>query len=278
MGCAPTTPVIRLATGSKYRADDPHKAALGARAERREDVMAPLRADVLAISRGAHGSADERGCAASALAAWARAGALGDMRSEDAMLSRSRLVAELMLGAMALDEAGSLDRGDRLAIARWGEGIARETARWFEREAGSVSRRNNHRLWAALAVGAAGRFAERPELMAWARASADVGLCAVDGDGLLPLELARGPRALRYHVYALRPLLALGRLDGGGDAPRPCPDALSRLTRAVAGMLDDPAPVAARAGAQQLPPAAASAFGPALRLPEELRGVLLAAR
>ena len=275
----PVAPLpVQLATTSKYRRDDPYRASLRGAAETREDVIGPIRDHVLRVAHAAHGSAVERRCATDTLTAWAKGGALTRMATKDAMLSRSRLVAELGLAAVALNDAGALAPNERRTIARWSEKIARETVRWFENEAGPVSRRNNHRLWAALAVATAGRLADRPELTAWARASADLGLCAVDANGHLPLELERGSRALRYHVYALRPLLALDALDRGGSAPRPCPDALERLRGAVSAMLVDARPLAKLVGIAQLPPAAASAFGPALRLPDDLRRPLLLAR
>ena len=276
-GCAPTVPVPMLATRSKYRSDDPVAATLGTHAASRARTLEPIRADVLAIARGAHGNADQRRCAAHELVRWARSGALTDMRTKDAMLSRARLASELALAGLALQASGDLHGADARVVANWSEGIARSTVRWFEWEAGPKSRRNNHRLWAALAVGAAGRLAERPELTSWARESRAVAVCDLDANGHLPLELARGERALRYHVYALRPLLALERLDQG-PAFRPCAKAVERLTGAVAAMLSDPSAMSLLTGRTQLPPAAASAFGPDLRLPPDLSRTVRASR
>ena len=268
-GCIPTTPIVTLATRSKYRADDPVAATLGANAAGRAETLQPIRADVLRISRGAYGEATDRRCATRELVRWARAGALTDMRTKDAMLSRARLLSELTLAAVALRASGDLAGADGRFVSDWAEETARSTVRWFEKEAGPRSRRNNHRLWAALAVGSAARLAERPELASWARESRDLALCGLDANGHLPLELARGERALRYHVYALRPLLALQRLEKGSP-PRSCPRAVGRLKGAVATMLNDPSAVSRVTGRAQLPPAAASAFGPALGLPGDL--------
>ena len=265
--CGTPEPVVTLATQSKYDQSDVRKASLGEEARPRELVLEPVRRTVLSIIDGAVAGGEARHCARVSLVAWAQNGALTDMRTKDAHLTRSRLVAEMALAAVALDEADALSPRERRIVSRWGERVARDTVRFFADGAGPTSRRNNHRYWAALAVGAVGAFAERPELAAWARESAGIGLCSVDERGLLPLELGRGERALHYHLYALRPLAALKRLDRSVDGlEMACAEALPRLARATRAMLVDPSRMEAITGVAQLSPPRESAYGPLLRL------------
>ena len=265
--CGTPEPVVTLATQSKYDQSDVRKASLGDGARPRELVLEPLRRTVLSIADGAVAGGEARHCARVSLVAWAQNDALTDMRTKDAHLTRSRLVAEMALAAVALDEANALSPRERRIVARWGERVARDTVRFFANGAGPTSRRNNHRYWAALAVGAVGAFADRPELAAWARESAGIGLCSVDERGLLPLELGRGERALHYHLYALRPLAALKRLDRSVDGlEMACVEALPRLARATRAMLVDPSRMEAITGVAQLSPPRESAYGPLLRL------------
>ena len=218
------------------------------------------------------GEAEDRECARASVLAWAGAGALTDMQSKDAALTRSRLVAEIALAAIELDRQRPFAGHERRALERWSESIVANTASFFARGAGPVSRANNHRYWAALAVGALGHLADRPEWRSWARESAAIGHCAVTAEGLLPLELERDERALRYHLYALRPLLAWQRLDRTADveAHRPCAEGLERLARATEAMLADPSAIAARTGAPQMPRPSERDHSPFLRLNETL--------
>ena len=113
--------------------------------------------------------------------------------------------------------------------------------------------RNNHAYWAGLAVAATGDTTGDPALVAWGLRQAELGIAQIRPDGTLPLEMARGARALHYDLFALTPLVMTAEigLRHGVDLYAARHGALRRLAeRALAG-LDDPAWFAARAGAPQ---------------------------
>lgn len=264
--CHVPPPVVTLATTSKIDAADPTGVRTVADTDRREATLAPLRAAIRSVARVADGEADERRCAAHSLALWARADALTDVRTKDAVLTRGRLGAELLVAAVLLDRAGAFDAAQRRAVVAWAERLSRSTIDLFGTHAGSETRVNNHRQWAGLLVGAGGLLTGRPEYLAWAREGANAALCSVTADGFLPAELKRGRRAWRYHRYALRPLLAMRALGVHENAPDPCAAGLARLERVAA----DKGSVERKAGIAQDGPAAETTFGPALRLPAAL--------
>ena len=116
--CAVPAPVVALAAASKRDPADPTGVREGPGAADRLIALRPVRGAVRAIAEGAAGDAGARKCAARALVAWARAGALTDMRTKDANLTRGRLGGELLVAALALDARGALSSADRTRVAR----------------------------------------------------------------------------------------------------------------------------------------------------------------
>jgi hypothetical protein len=236
------TPPAFLATQSKYDQSDRSRSTLSlSAAEGRETVLQPIRAAV----RGLYAGVERTGgydCALRSLAGWAAANALGDMQTEDAFLSRDRLVSEMVMLLVEADRNGGMADADRIAIAGWLRAIAASTVEFYDYRAGRVSRVNNHRYWAGLAVGSIGYLLGDDELVFWATQSYRIGVCQVDADGYLPLELARGPQALNYHVYAMRPLLAFAALaqGNGDDVAGLCDNGLDRLAAATRAALANP--------------------------------------
>jgi hypothetical protein len=263
-----TTPPALVETPSKYDQTDPTRSVLVASAaQSRDTVLRPIRTAVqdLYASVAASGSHE---CAILTIANWATANALGDMRSEDAFLSRDRLVSETVL--LLLDAAGKghFAADQRARIEPWLRAIAHSTIEFYDHRAGRRSRLNNHRYWAGLAVGSIGYLLGDDVLVSWATDSFRIGVCQVDARGYLPLELARGSQALNYHVYALRPLLAFAALaethgDMVGDI---CGDGLTRLTVATRAALADPLSLGRIVGTPQAPPLRESNYPEQLRL------------
>ncbi len=263
----PTPPAL-LETSSKYDQSDRTRSVLSAKtAAGRESVLAPIRAAVKGLYSGVQASGDY-GCAIRTLTNWAEANALGDMRSEDAFLSRDRLVSEIVLLLVAADRDGALAPADRDAMAGWLGAIAASTMEFYEYRAGPVSKVNNHRYWAGLAVGSIGYLLGDTAMIDWATESYRLGVCQVDARGYLPLELKRGSEALNYHVYALRPLLAFAALaEANGDAVSGlCDGGLARLSVATRAALADPQGFAQLAGTSQARLPRETAYPAQLRL------------
>jgi len=248
-----TTPPALLATKSKYDQSDRTRSALSFdAAQNREIVLQPIRLAVRGLYQGVEKSGGY-GCALRTLTYWAAANAMGDMRSEDAFLSRDRLVSEMVLLLVEADRNGGIATNDRTAIADWLRSIAASTMDFYDYRAGPVSRVNNHRYWAGLAVGSIGYLLGDDALVFWATQSYRIGVCQVNALGYLPLELARGSEALNYHAYALRPLLAFAALAGGhgDDITGLCDGGLGRLSVATRAALADPVPFEKLVGTYQ---------------------------
>ncbi len=248
-------PMAMPATFSKYAwSDDSRSVADPAAASRRQRQLADIRAFVAGIgdlasryrAGGEEGGAAAR-CLMMRLAEWAAADGFLGLSTEDAFLSRDVLVTDLAR-AYAAVEAAPVEDVDRAAVRDWFGRIARDTIAFYEFAAGPRSRANNHRYWAGVAVGTIGAVNGDAVLRRWAVDTLRMGLCQVRSDGALPLELARGRRALEYHVYALRALTELAAVVGeaGADGLGGCEGGMERLRRFVlawaAGDAPDGAP------------------------------------
>lgn len=158
---------------------------------------------------------------------WARAGALGDVGEADPEASNTNSIFSLRRALIALigawldlrnSPAGQRHAGEVEAWL-WGlierqdvpTGAARNRA-----AAIAVSNRNNHVLLRATVEAQGARLARRPDVRSdlasrsYERARAT--LADMRADGSLPLETARGPRALWYQRQALASLVYLGDL------------------------------------------------------------------
>jgi len=268
----PSLPV-RIATQSKYDQTFASKSVISqGAASLRKASLGPIEHQIrrLAAMSGAGDSVTfraEPGCAAQMVTSWARAGSLTDMSTSDANLSRDRLMVDIAASIEALQARG-VDLVRQPAIKDWLAGIGRQTIHYYDWQAGSTSRRNNHRYWAGLSVGMIGNLLQDDAMIGWSIDSFAVGACQIDSDGFLPLELARGSKALDYHLYAYRALASIRAVAlSNRDSERlGCADRLERMralmVRAMAG---DPVFVERTGLAQDLPPRE-SAFLPAQRL------------
>ncbi|MHA7774458.1 alginate lyase family protein [Roseibium sp. M-1] len=264
-------PVVTLDTRSKYIQSGAKDTVDGFARRERDLQMKPVRRFLQIVGGQAFsGKPELENCAAEDLTRWASAGALTEMKSDDAHLSRSRFMAEISLTIDHLDRNGAFSEEQRAVIGNWLIGVAQTTVHFFRFEAGPKSRRNNHRYWAALAVGAAGYFGRDRGLVEWSHESARIGLCQVDANGHLSLEISRGSQARNYHVYALRPLGGLAAISAekGDDLTSMCDGALARLAKTTLAAVEDPGSIAALAGATQARLVKESDFVAPLRLSE----------
>lgn len=174
------------------------------------------------VSRAAdrfHGDGDRAaaGCALDALAAWATGGALlgqmlGPSNGQQAEYERKWLLAGLALAYLKLKPAAS--DAQRAAIEPWLGQVADAVWRFWEDAAGRPTRRkrNNHYTWAGLALAATAAAQGDEKRWALARRVFGESLAEVDAQGRLPLEMARGARALHYHAYTAGPLVVMAML------------------------------------------------------------------
>lgn len=214
-------PPSRLATVSKYDQAISSKSVVDRyAANTRKEALAQTTRSIaqLVAQAGLNGRSvsDTSPCAAGSLLTWAESGALTDMASSDANLSRDRFVVDIVNALTALKIANH-DLSKQAAVRKWLVRIGEQTMHFYDWQAGPNSRRNNHRYWAGLSVGAIGYFLQDPRMVGWAKRSFETGVCQIDAEGYLPLEMARGAKALDYHLYAYRALASfedLARTNG----------------------------------------------------------------
>ena len=109
------------------------------------------------------------------------------------------------------------------------------------KRAGHGDSQNNHLYWAGVELAAIGVAANNRKDFDWAMATYDNGVDQIQPDGALPLEMARGGRALHYHLYALAPLVLLAEFGEANhlDLYAHANGAIHRLVNfSVAGLQD----------------------------------------
>lgn len=168
-------------------------------------------------------------CALDHLSTWANAAALsGPMPTKQGEHHRKWALAGLALAYLKVERWASPTA--RVAIDRWLQTLADDASRLFDNPG---VKRNNHYYWLGLGLGAVGIAANSPRHWQAARTILDTAISDIAPDGHLPMELARGPRALHYHVFALQPLMLLDALAAAQPSP-PTPKQRQNLTRLAA--------------------------------------------
>ncbi len=163
--------------------------------------------------------------------------------------NQSYYVQNWTLGALAvtwLKVRGSAPGtpAQRSRIAAWLVRVARSTQGYFDarRHRQTKDGRNNHLYWAGFAVMSAGIAANDRSLYDWGISTYRDGVRQIAADGSLPLEMARGRRALHYHLFAAAPLVMMAEFGeaNGQDLYSENHGAVHRLVdRCVAGLEDN---------------------------------------
>jgi len=156
-------------------------------------------------------------CVQNWLDKWAKHDALlGDV-NRSGILVRKWSLASLASAYAEIKNEPHLKPERKERIERWLSKVATTVMQDFSTNEDKNSRLNNHLYWAAWAVGVTGYAVDDRQMFSWAMDKARVGLNQVQADGSLPLEMARGKRALLYHVFALSPLVMLAELGRQND-------------------------------------------------------------
>ncbi|WP_226781753.1 alginate lyase family protein [Oceaniglobus trochenteri] len=259
-GCPPAPePVFSLAYGSRYAESDGPGRILDEKADREvdeelgpiDDFLRDLTDDanrVFAEDTDRQAIAD---CVLSRMAVWARADAMGDLRSNTSQLTiGSRLAA---FGLTALQAAPFATRQDDRAVVRdWLHRRQRAQMEYWE-TATEGAARGNLRAWAALAGSAIGELANDAAMLGWSAWSASYILCSAAPDGSLPQEMTRGRFALHYQLHAIAPLTVTAARLNRLNLPitGQCDEALRRAVGFALGDLEDGAQTRAITGEVQ---------------------------
>lgn len=262
----PPPPVVSLATLSRYAETDKTRSSVDPdRESTYERDIKPLRDfqaevvgwanDVVRKPRDVAKAA----CAYTWLKAWAEAGALSELGTRQSEFNRDQALSALGLAYLQIRGIDVGTAIERSVIVDWLVGLAEDSVEHYEHEAGAMSRRNNHRSFAALGVAAAGVIAGERRLFDWSMAWLEQATCEAGTDGSLAPEMARGKRARDYQIFATGPLVLLAEFAeaNGLGAYGWCGGRLHDVVAFSLASVDDPSAVEDLAGEQQLelPPA-----------------------
>lgn len=248
--CGPVPPAIHDIDANSYYSDSRHSLVDPERKARNEAAVRPVNDYLDGVARFAGafqrgGDMQDARCALGWLDGWAGQDALlGTMKTEQSFYTRKWTLAGLALSYARVRGAAAPER--RARIDAWLLRLADATIRHSDAHKGV---RNNHYYWEGLAVSATGALTGDARCLAWGRGVFDHAMGQVQADGSLPLETARGRKALSYHLYAAAPLAMMASILNL-DAP-----ALDRLVAYAVAAIADPAVLEQASGAEQERPA-----------------------
>jgi poly(beta-D-mannuronate) lyase len=190
---------------------------------------------------------------------------LKQLAASDAMTgtkssNQAYYVQNWMLGGLAIAylkarPAHVASAADDALITAWMDKVGGQVEEYFgpRNTRGTNDGQNNHYYWAGFAAMAAAVAANDHKLFDWALTTYWFGVHQIQPDGTLPLEMARGQRALHYHLFGITPLIMMAELGEANGVPMYAAnnEALRRLAvRSVTGLLDN-SYFAAKSGVKQ---------------------------
>ncbi|WP_169747249.1 alginate lyase family protein [Edaphobacter aggregans] len=184
----------------------------------------------------------------------------GRMSSSQAYYVQGWVLGAEAIAYLKVRGSGAVSREQEAVILPWMKAVAAETCEFYDaRERKDPASQNNHLYWAAVELAAVGIAADDRADFDWAMRAAREGIAAIRPDGTLPREMARGARALHYHLYAAAPLVMLAELGmpNGIDIYSERGGALRHLVQVSTDGLLDPSPFEKASGIKQevrLPP------------------------
>jgi poly(beta-D-mannuronate) lyase len=241
-----------LVTDGFYRLDDPtHSIIDPVRQEAYNKSSGQVKAVGLAIVKAADdyrtsGSRRAAQCAISRITTMAQDKSLsGKMSSAQAYYVQGWVVGAVAIAYLKVRDAGDATPDQTATVAKWLQSVGEQTKAYYgaHKKAGQGDSQNNHLYWAGVELAGIGVAANDRSDFDWALAAYDNGVNQIRPDGTLPLEMARGGRALHYHLYALAPLVLLAEFGeaNGFDLYAHANGALHRLVDVSVAGLQDPA-------------------------------------
>jgi poly(beta-D-mannuronate) lyase len=199
----------------------------------------------------------------------------GKMSSNQAYYVQGWVAGAVAISYLKTRDARLTTREQAKSIADWLVRVGEETKGYFDprRVKGTSDARNNHSYWAGVELAAIGIAANNRRDFDWAVAAYDAGVEQIQPDGTLPLEMARGGRALHYHLYALAPLVMIAEFGeaNGMDLYAHSGGAIHRLADVSVAGLANPELFAKATGLRQEVPTRPSGDQIGWALPYEHR-------
>lgn len=260
----PVAPVKDLVLGPVYKRSDP------TRSEVDEDAQKEYRAQIGSLnsfenrlSALANNYIKDRNdtrsaaCALEWLHQWAGAGALLGEMNVQGLYARQWSLASIASSYLQVRYYPNFPDDKKDTIERWLAALAHNVIADYDDMESAARKQNNHLYWAAWAAMAAALATDKREFYAWSVAKVKYALHAqAQEDGTLPLETARGKKALQYHVFALAPLVMVAEtaMRNGEDLYSLNDGMLHKMVRRAFEGLNDPAYFEQISGYQQMPP------------------------
>jgi poly(beta-D-mannuronate) lyase len=212
--CAAATVPVHDVFGVSYYTDAHHSVADPQKRARNVAQLQPVRDYLRGVTElvdaAVRGDRAAGRCAWVWFHTWSEASALDGKVNNQGAYEREWTLGGLALAYLKLRDTGIDDPAARPGVViAWLAKLARIVEPPYD---GPRASRNNHAYWTGLAVAASGIAANDRALFDWGVAKYRVGADEIAPDGTLPLEMARGERALHYHFYALTPLVMLAEL------------------------------------------------------------------
>jgi poly(beta-D-mannuronate) lyase len=262
-----TCPVIShisadLVTDGFYRLDDPtHSIVDPVRQEAYRKSSESVKAVGLAVVSAADdyrttGSRSAAQCAMAQILTLAQEHSLaGKMSSNQAYYVQGWVVGAVAIAYLKVRETGIATPQQTETFAKWLQSVGEQTKDYYDahKKQGHGDSQNNHLYWAGVELAAIGVAANDRKDFDWAMRTYDNGISQIQPDGSLPLEMARGSRALHYHLYALAPLVLLAEFGEANhlDLYAHANGEIHRLVNFSVAGLQDPSPFAKATGVQQ---------------------------
>lgn len=252
----PFEPVYGI-EGTTYYKDDAKSVPDPERKKADRAAAAPLQAfEAAVLDQSDHylatGSKEAAQCAIGLLKHWAAEGALlGEFNRQGDAHRRWGLVG-LSIAFLVARQSADIDPAEAAKIGAWLGMVGRRVQDGYPHS----RLQNNHLYWAAAAAVTSGIAANDRPLFDWGVASARIGIEQISADGVLPLEVKRGAKALGYHSFALTGLVLVAEFAGpnGVDLYAESNAALSRLANLVLANMNDSSQIDRLAGAAQEEP------------------------
>jgi poly(beta-D-mannuronate) lyase len=251
-----------LVTDGFYRLDDPtHSIIDPVRQKAYKKSSDGVKAVGMSVVKAADdyrttGSRKAAQCAMGQIVTLAQEHSLaGKMSSNQAYYVQGWVVGAVAIAYLKIRETGIATPEQTKAIADWLQSVGEQTIDYYDghKRAGHGDSQNNHLYWAGVELAAIGVAANNRKDFDWAMATYDNGVNQIQPDGALPLEMARGGRALHYHLYALAPLVLLAEFGEANhlDLYAHAGGAIHRLVNFSVAGLQDPTPFVKATGVQQ---------------------------
>lgn len=236
----------------KYSVIDEKKLAAfqtGSEAPTHLGQYAGLAADAW-LSKGSRAAAT---CVYSLLLAAAKADAWDDkMPQNSGVYLQNWLLSGTALAYLKVRDSGVGTAEQDAQIQQWFRLLAARVREYFDdgRKRPGSDAWNNHMYWAGLSVAAEGIANNDQDSFLWGLSAYEMGVHAIQPDGSLDAEMARGRMALHYQLYALEPLIMLAEVGeaNGIDLYAEREGAIHRLVKFDVAAMKDPSLIAKRTG------------------------------